>query len=90
MAVAASGLPTASLLQAMGLVATCYFHFGNHFFYESCHLEFLLILRPDTLVELNDWFSSFIDMVNTAKPDERAVMTYVSSYYHAFTSSQKV
>lgn len=29
-------------------------------------------------------------MVNTAKPDERAVMTYVSSYYHAFTSSQKV
>lgn len=29
------------------------------------------------------------DMVNTAKPDERAVMTYVSSYYHAFTSSQK-
>lgn len=31
-----------------------------------------------------------IDMVNTVKPDERAVMTYVSSYYHAFTSSQKV
>ncbi|XP_027038747.1 alpha-actinin-like [Pocillopora damicornis] len=29
------------------------------------------------------------DMVNTVKPDERAVMTYVSSYYHAFTSSQK-
>ncbi|XP_073248143.1 alpha-actinin-1-like [Porites lutea] len=29
------------------------------------------------------------DMVNQEKPDERAVMTYVSSYYHAFTSSQK-
>lgn len=29
------------------------------------------------------------EMVNMAKPDERAVMTYVSSYYHAFTSSQK-
>ena len=25
-----------------------------------------------------------IDMVNTVKPDERAVMTYVSCYYHAF------
>ena len=24
------------------------------------------------------------------KPDERAVMTYVSSYYHAFSSSQQV
>lgn len=35
-------------------------------------------------------FSFLTDMVNTAKPDERAVMTYVSSYYHAFTSSQKV
>ena len=36
-------------------------------------------------------FSSVLtDMVNTVKPDERAVMTYVSSYYHAFTSSQKV
>lgn len=29
------------------------------------------------------------DMVNTAKPDERAVMTYVSCYYHAFSSSQQ-
>ncbi|XP_032238380.2 alpha-actinin-1 [Nematostella vectensis] len=29
------------------------------------------------------------DMVETERPDERAVMTYVSSYYHAFTSSQQ-
>ena len=29
-------------------------------------------------------------MVSMEKPDARAVMTYVSSYYHAFTSSQKV
>jgi len=29
------------------------------------------------------------DMVNQAKPDERAVMTYVSCYYHAFSSSQQ-
>ncbi|XP_014667400.1 PREDICTED: alpha-actinin, sarcomeric-like [Priapulus caudatus] len=29
------------------------------------------------------------DMVNTVKPDERAVMTYVSCYYHAFAGAQK-
>ncbi|KXJ17767.1 alpha-actinin-1 [Exaiptasia diaphana] len=29
------------------------------------------------------------DMVENEKPDERAVMTYVSSYYHALTSSQQ-
>jgi len=29
------------------------------------------------------------DMVNEIKPDERAVMTYVSCYYHAFSSSQQ-
>ncbi len=27
------------------------------------------------------------DIVATPKPDERAIMTYVSSYYHAFSSS---
>lgn len=27
------------------------------------------------------------DIHNTPKPDERAIMTYVSSYYHAFSSS---
>ena len=29
------------------------------------------------------------DMVNSAKPDERSVMAYVSSYYHAFSGAQK-
>jgi Ca2+-binding EF-hand superfamily protein len=29
------------------------------------------------------------DLHNTPKPDERAVMTYVSSYYHAFSSSAR-
>ncbi|KAI4503710.1 hypothetical protein M0802_001113 [Mischocyttarus mexicanus] len=31
----------------------------------------------------------FLDMRNTAMPDERAVMTYVSSYYHCFSGAQK-
>lgn len=30
------------------------------------------------------------DLVEVAKPDERAVMTYVSCYYHAFSGQQKV
>ncbi|XP_049875025.1 alpha-actinin, sarcomeric isoform X2 [Pectinophora gossypiella] len=29
------------------------------------------------------------DLQNTAMPDERAVMTYVSSYYHCFSGAQK-
>lgn len=29
-------------------------------------------------------------MVNSAKPDERSVMAYVSSYYHAFSGAQQV
>ncbi|XP_009082915.1 PREDICTED: alpha-actinin-2 [Acanthisitta chloris] len=30
------------------------------------------------------------DVVNTARPDERAIMTYVSCYYHAFAGAQKL
>lgn len=30
------------------------------------------------------------DLQNSAMPDERAVMTYVSSYYHCFSGAQKV
>uniref|UniRef100_A0A914XJU8 Alpha-actinin, sarcomeric n=1 Tax=Plectus sambesii TaxID=2011161 RepID=A0A914XJU8_9BILA len=29
------------------------------------------------------------DLVNTAMPDEKAIMTYVSSYYHCFSGMQK-
>ena len=36
--------------------------------------------------------SSFFltDIVGTARPDEKAIMTYVSSFYHAFSGAQKV
>lgn len=33
---------------------------------------------------------SLADIVNTARPDEKAIMTYVSSFYHAFSGAQKV
>ncbi len=31
-----------------------------------------------------------IDMVETIRPDEKCVMTYVSAYYHAFADVYKV
>ena len=37
-----------------------------------------------------DCFNIIVEMASMEKPDERAVMTYVSSYYHAFSSSQQV
>lgn len=36
------------------------------------------------------WRSIFTDLINTPKPDERAIMTYVSCYYHAFQGAQQV
>lgn len=30
------------------------------------------------------------DIVSTLRPDEKAIMTYVSCYYHAFSGKQKV
>lgn len=29
-------------------------------------------------------------MVNTIRPDERSVMTYVAAYYHAFANAHNV
>lgn len=36
-----------------------------------------------------DWLCH-TDLINTPKPDERAIMTYVSCYYHAFQGAQQV
>lgn len=30
------------------------------------------------------------DIVGTLRPDEKAIMTYVSCFYHAFSGAQKV
>lgn len=30
------------------------------------------------------------DIINTPKPDERAIMTYVSCFYHAFAGAEQV
>lgn len=31
-----------------------------------------------------------LDIVNTPKPDEKAIMTYVSCFYHAFAGAEQV
>ena len=33
---------------------------------------------------------TFSDLLNTDKPDERQIMTYVSCYYHAFQGAMQV
>lgn len=49
-----------------------------------------LTAKPLTTHGLSFFECVFLDMRNTAMPDERAVMTYVSSYYHCFSGAQKV
>ena len=31
-----------------------------------------------------------LEITHSVKPDEKSIMTYVSSYYHAFAGAQKV
>ena len=35
-------------------------------------------------------FFNISDLAASAMPDDRAIMTYVSSYYHTFAGAQKV
>lgn len=38
----------------------------------------------------NFYFVLILEITHSLKPDEKSVMTYVSSYYHAFAGAQKV
>ena len=42
------------------------------------------------LCDIAVFYVCFLDLIEVAKPDERAIMTYVSCYYHAFSGQQKV
>uniref|UniRef100_A0A3B3TJQ8 Actinin alpha 3b n=1 Tax=Poecilia latipinna TaxID=48699 RepID=A0A3B3TJQ8_9TELE len=42
------------------------------------------------LISLLFFFKSPSDIVNTPKPDEKAIMTYVSCFYHAFAGAEQV
>ena len=54
---------------------------------EPVHL--LELPSPPPLGQFNPC-RSLTDIVNTARPDEKAIMTYVSSFYHALSGAQKV
>ena len=43
-----------------------------------------------TLLKLRDLYLTVADLLNTDKPDERQIMTYVSCYYHAFQGAMQV
>ncbi|XP_010216953.1 PREDICTED: alpha-actinin-4 [Tinamus guttatus] len=64
-------------------------------------IEYDKLRKDDPVTNLNNAFEvaeKFLDIpkmldaediVNTARPDEKAIMTYVSSFYHAFSGAQK-
>ena len=40
--------------------------------------------------KLTTWSPLHTDIMGTTTPDDRTVLTYVSSYYHTFAGVQKV
>ena len=56
-----------------------YSNFSTEIFIGHCALCFCSV-----------FYVCFLDLIEVAKPDERAIMTYVSCYYHAFSGQQKV
>lgn len=52
--------------------------------------SFPLSMSLSLLPTLSSPCFSGVDVVSTLRPDEKAVMTYVSCYYHAFSGKQKV
>ncbi|XP_058715850.1 alpha-actinin-4 isoform X8 [Poecile atricapillus] len=64
-------------------------------------IEYDKLRKDDPVTNLNNAFEvaeKFLDIpkmldaediVSTARPDEKAIMTYVSSFYHAFSGAQK-
>lgn len=52
--------------------------------------RFLLPVSFFFVCFLFSFLPNIIDIVNTPKPDERAIMTYVSCFYHAFAGAEQV
>jgi hypothetical protein len=59
---------------------------SEHEFY----LFFSLFEKKIFFLHEFDVYVCFIEINNSIKADEKVVMTYVSSYYHAFSTTQKV
>lgn len=50
-------------------------------------VTFLVQMKDDCF---NIFIFLLLDIVNTPKPDEKAIMTYVSCFYHAFAGAEQV
>lgn len=58
-----------------------------------CILKLSIHWRTFLLQMKGDHFNIIfvlLDIVNTPKPDEKAIMTYVSCFYHAFAGAEQV
>lgn len=57
-----------------------------------CFYLFILFSTPriSFFFFLFSFLPDLVDIVNTPKPDERAIMTYVSCFYHAFAGAEQV
>jgi len=53
----------------------------------DCFVLFYVLLLTLSFQPL---FLLCTDIIGTLRPDEKAIMTYVSCYYHAFSGAQKV
>jgi hypothetical protein len=56
----------------------------------NIYLFFPFTLFENHFLHEFDVCMCFIEINNSIKADEKVVMTYVSSYYHAFSTTQKV
>lgn len=48
------------------------------------------MLCCSSLSQIHAALHARIDIKSSLKPDEKAIMTYVSSYYHTFANAQQV
>lgn len=60
--------------------------FVSALFYSCAFVFFSFLSSLSPLLSSVPW----ADIISTLRPDEKAVMTYVSCYYHAFSGKQKV
>lgn len=58
----------------------------SHATHDCFVLSYVLLLT----LSFQPLFLLCTDIIGTLRPDEKAIMTYVSCYYHAFSGAQKV
>lgn len=81
-----------SIYVIISIYTTITFLSENHSFKREVKYEFAVsfFLSLASVTFLLSSFLNAIDIINTPKPDERAIMTYVSCFYHAFAGAEQV